>query len=66
MTGRPAIGPPGAVTLRLHGQPADVAAALAALHAVFPAAPASRPYPDRAGGRIRIYLTLQPADREGR
>lgn len=51
------VPPPGDVGIRLHGQPANVAATLAALRAVFPDATASRPYPDRAGGRVRVYLT---------
>ncbi|SBW19517.1 hypothetical protein FDG2_1421 [Candidatus Protofrankia californiensis] len=50
-------GLPTGVTIRLHGQPADVAATLTVLRGLFPHAAVSRTYHDRAGGRIRIYLT---------
>ncbi|KJE25560.1 hypothetical protein FF36_00176 [Frankia torreyi] len=50
----------GPVGIRLHGAPTDVAAVLAVLRAALLTGTASRPYPDRAGGRIRIYLTVPP------
>ncbi len=46
----------GPVGIRLRGAPADVAAVLAVLRA----GQAGRAYPDRAGGRIRVYLTVPP------
>ncbi|EFC80269.1 hypothetical protein [Parafrankia sp. EUN1f] len=50
--------PPPKVAIRLHGHPADVAETLTDLRGLFPAALVSRAYPDRAGGRVRIYLTI--------
>lgn len=55
---------PAGVAIRLHGHPADVAAALETLRAVFPDTAVSRPYRDRAGGRVRIYLTTRPTDHD--
>ncbi|CUU57826.1 hypothetical protein Ga0074812_11528 [Parafrankia irregularis] len=52
------ITPPPKVAIRVHGQPADVADTLTKLRGLFPTALVSRPYPDRAGGRVRIFLTI--------
>jgi hypothetical protein len=47
--------------LRLHGTPADIAAALPLLQACFEVTEVSRPYADRPPSRlVRIYLDLQP------
>ena len=47
----------GAVRLRLHGTPAEVATALPLLAACFEVVDQSRPYPDRPPSRlVRVYL----------
>ena len=47
--------------LRVHGTPAEVAAALAWLRACFEVTNESRPYSDRPPSRlVRIYLDLGP------
>jgi hypothetical protein len=49
------------VRLRLHGTPAEVAAALPLLRACFEVAEVSRPYADRPPSRlVRVDLDLQP------
>jgi hypothetical protein len=48
------------VRLRLHGTPAEVAAALPLLAACFEVVDESRPYPDRPPSRlVRVYLDLR-------
>jgi hypothetical protein len=48
------------VRLRLHGTPAEVAAALPLLAACFEVAKQSRSYPDRPPSRlVRVYLDLR-------
>jgi hypothetical protein len=48
------------VRLRLHGTPAEVAAALPLLRAAFCVLDESRPYPDRPPSRlVRVYLDLR-------
>jgi hypothetical protein len=46
--------------LRLHGTPADCAAAATRLRRTpgLHIADESRPYPDRSGGLVRVYLTV--------
>ena len=47
--------------LRLHGSPAEVAAALARLRACFEVTNESRPYSDRPPSRlVRVYLDFGP------
>jgi hypothetical protein len=47
--------------LRLHGTPAEVAAALARLRSCFEVTNESRPYSDRRPSRlVRVYLGLGP------
>ena len=61
--------------LRLHGTPAECAAAAARLRGIpgLHIADESRPYPDRTGELVRVYLTVhldpinvdQPGQRAG-
>jgi hypothetical protein len=48
--------------LRLHGTPAECAAAAARLRGIpgLHIADQSRPYPDRTGELVRVYLTVHP------
>jgi hypothetical protein len=56
------------MTLRLHGTPAECAAAAAMLRRTLGlrVQDESRPYPDRAGELVRVYLTvdLDPTNSE--
>jgi hypothetical protein len=47
--------------LRLHGTPAECAVAVAGLRRTpgLHIVDQSRPYPDRTGGLVRVYLTAQ-------
>jgi hypothetical protein len=61
--------------LRLHGTPAECAVAAGGLRRIpgLHVADESRPYPDRAGELVRVYLTVQlhptsndqPSQRDG-